>query len=135
MPAPDLWRTSIRRLLPDPGGVPDADLLARFRDARDAAAFELLVYRHGPLVWSACRRLLGDHHAAEDAFQATFLALARQAGSIREGHSVPAWLHRVAVRAGIHWRRRNRRALAPLTEDAIDPTRGPADEAGDGETA
>ena len=83
MPAPDLWRMPMRRLLPDRGGVPDADLLARFRDARDAAAFELLVYRHGPLVWAACRRLLGEHHAAEDAFQATFLAPARRAGSIR----------------------------------------------------
>ena len=51
MPPTDLWRTAARRLRPDAAGVPDADLLARFRAARDEAAFELLLYRHGPLVW------------------------------------------------------------------------------------
>ena len=82
--------TAIRGPVPALEAVPDADLLTRFRTARDEAAFELLVYRHGPLVWAACRRLLADHHAAEDAFQAVFLALARQAGSIRPaGRSRP----------------------------------------------
>src|SRR5689334_2552821 len=128
MAAPDLWRTSIRRLLPDPGGVSDADLLARFRDARDAAAFELLVYRHGPLVWAACRRLLGEHHAAEDAFQATFLALARRAGSIRRADALSAWLHRVAVRAGSRLARA-RRPLAPPETDPPDPAPGPVERA------
>src|SRR3954468_19188428 len=102
MPAADLWQRSVRHLLADPAAVSDADLLARFRAGRDQAAFELLVYRHGPLVWAACRRLLHDHHDAEDAFQAAFLALARRAGSIRRSASVPAWLHRVAVRAARH---------------------------------
>src|SRR6476620_10080028 len=105
MPAPDLWRTAARALSPDAAGVSDADLLARFRDARDEAAFELLVYRHGPMVWATCGRLLRDRQAAEDAFQATFLALARRARSVRT-RSVPAWLHRVAVRAGLYLLRR-----------------------------
>src|SRR6476469_3732621 len=101
MPAPDLWRTAARALVPDASGVSDADLLTRFRNARDEAAFELLVYRHGPMVWSACRRLLNDQHLAEDAFQATFLALSRRADAIRRIDTVPAWLHRVAVRASL----------------------------------
>src|SRR3954449_9005485 len=112
MPAPDVWRTAARALVRDASGVSDADLVARFRDARDEAAFELLVYRHGPMVWAACRRLLRDRHAAEDAFQATFLALARRAHSVRT-RSVPAWLHRVAVRAGHYLLRRARRRPAP----------------------
>src|SRR3954451_20079159 len=102
MSAPDLWRKTVRTLLPDTTGVPDADLMARFRDTRDEAAFELLLYRHGPMVWAACRRLLADRHAAEDPCQARYVALARRARSIRRTQSVPAWLHRVAVRAGLH---------------------------------
>src|SRR5829696_1120288 len=137
MPAPDLWRTTVRTLLPDAAGVPDADLLARFRDARDEAAFELLVYRHGPLVWAACRRLLRDRHAAEDAFQATFLALARRAGSIRRTRSVPAWLHRVAVRAGHYLLRRARRRPVPVGPGprAVDSRPGPADRAAGADAA
>jgi RNA polymerase sigma factor (sigma-70 family) len=135
MAAPDLWRTAVHGLVPALAEVPDAELLRRFHASRDEAAFELLVYRHGPLIWAACRRMLRDHHAAEDAFQATFLALARQAGSIRGGRSVPGWLHRVAVRAGIHLRRRNRRTQLPLGDDVIDPARGPTEAADDRETA
>src|SRR4051812_34012060 len=131
MPAPDLWRTAARALSPDAAGVPDADLLDRFRDARDEAAFELLVYRHGPMVWATCRRLLRDRHAAEDAFQATFLALARRAHSVRRTRPVPAWLHRVAVRAGHYLVRRAHRRPVPVGPgpDAIDSGPGPADRA------
>jgi DNA-directed RNA polymerase specialized sigma24 family protein len=58
----------------------DAQLLEQFALQRDEAAFEALVHRHGPLVFGVCRRLLFDAHDAEDAFQATFLILARKAG-------------------------------------------------------
>src|SRR6516162_7517805 len=82
----------------DAAGPADADLLARFAAHRDEAAFELLVWRHGPLVLGVCRRWLRDRYAAEDAFQATFLALARRAGAISRRPSVAGWLYRVAGR-------------------------------------
>jgi RNA polymerase sigma-70 factor (ECF subfamily) len=76
----------------------DAELLGRFRTQRDEASFTLLVQRHGPMVMGVCRRLLGEHHGAEDAFQATFLVLCRSAASIHTGGSLAAWLHGVAKR-------------------------------------
>ena len=60
-------------------GLSDAQLLARFRTQRDEAAFVALVARHGPMVLAVCRGVLRDEHAAEDAFQATFLILVRKA--------------------------------------------------------
>src|SRR3954466_13521165 len=89
----------------------DPGPLARYAAGGDADAFELLVWRHGGLVLGVCRRGLGDEHAAEDAFQATFLALARQGGSGRGG--VPAWLHRVARRVAVRARTGERRAVKP----------------------
>ena len=82
-------------------GVGDAELLGRFAATGDEAAFELLVRRHQGLVFGVCRRILGDHHDAEDAFQATFLALARKAGGIGKRQAVAAWLFRVAYRAAL----------------------------------
>src|SRR5262245_37674325 len=78
--------------------LPDDRLLERFALGRDEAAFEALLHRHGPLVLGVCRRVLFDAHAAEDAFQATFLVLARRAGSIARPTQLGNWLYGVALR-------------------------------------
>jgi RNA polymerase sigma factor (sigma-70 family) len=90
----------------------DAELLGRFARSRDDAAFELLFWRHGPLVWSVCRRLLGTSPDAEDAFQATFVVLARKAKSIGDGSAVAGWLHQVAWRAALNARKARARRTA-----------------------
>ncbi len=90
----------------------DADLLERFRRRREEAAFTLLVQRHGPMVLAVCRRILGDIHDAEDAFQATFLVLVRSAGAIRKRQSLASWLHGVAARIAHKTRMRSIRQKA-----------------------
>ncbi|HKB05668.1 MAG TPA: efflux RND transporter periplasmic adaptor subunit [Gemmataceae bacterium] len=105
---------------PGAGGPADADLLARFAAARDEGAFELLVWRHAEMVLRACRGVLRDHHAAEDAAQAAFLALARRATAVGRRGTVAGWLYRVARR--VAWRAaRRRRLVLP----AVDPDRVP----------
>jgi RNA polymerase sigma-70 factor (ECF subfamily) len=83
------------------GGLPDRDLLERFSANRDAVgelAFTALVARHGPMVLVVCRRMLRDPSDVDDAFQATFLVLARKAGSIRVADSLGPWLYGVSTR-------------------------------------
>jgi RNA polymerase sigma factor (sigma-70 family) len=89
-----------------PGSPTDADLLERFLARRDQAAFELLVWRHGRMVLSVCRRLLRDPQDAEDAFQSTFLVLVRKARSIRRREAVAGWLYQVAHRCALKARAR-----------------------------
>jgi RNA polymerase sigma factor (sigma-70 family) len=110
----------------------DERLLADFVSHRDGSAFDGLVRRHGPMVLRVCRDLLGDRELAEDAFQATFLVLARRASSIRDRGSIGRWLYEVACRIS----RRERRRLArlrsqerqvPEMEAAAPPDFDPAD--------
>src|SRR6516165_7165764 len=88
----------LSHLVPAASAPSDAALLERFVAARDEAAFEILLRRHGPMVWGVCLRQLGDATDAEDAFQATFLVLARKAGAIGRQELLANWLYRVALR-------------------------------------
>jgi RNA polymerase sigma factor (sigma-70 family) len=102
----------------DAEGVPDAELLRRYLQG-DEAGFELLVYRHGAMIFGVCRRLLGDHHDAEDAFQAVFLTLARKARSIRQGVCLPAWLHTTANRLALRILAERRQSVAAIDDRAL----------------
>src|SRR5579883_2837455 len=75
-------------------GLSDARLLEQFIADGDELAFDALMTRHGPLVWSVCRSILNDPHDVEDAFQASFLILVRKAPSLRVGDSLCGWLYR-----------------------------------------
>src|ERR1700678_751883 len=108
---------------------PDSTLLDRFTRDGDERAFTDLVERHGPMVLRVCQRVLADRHAAEDAFQATFLILARQARSIRCPGSLAAWLHGVAHRVALKARtaeaRRQQRETSAADRNAADPPPDP----------
>ncbi len=98
------------------GHLGDEELLGRFvsgrRDEAGEDAFAALVERHGPMVLGVCRRVLGDRHEAEDAFQATFLVLARKAGAIARRECLANWLHGVASRTALDARARVERRRA-----------------------
>src|SRR6476646_11709777 len=96
-----LQRLRRAMLLRDGAGRTDGQLLEDYLSRRDQAALAALVRRHGPMVWGVCRRVLHNWHDAEDAFQATFLVLARKAGSITKQASVGSWLYQVAYRAAL----------------------------------
>jgi RNA polymerase sigma factor (sigma-70 family) len=85
--------------------LPDAQLLEQFVLRRDETAFEALLHRHGPLVFGVCRRLLYNRQDAEDAFQATFLVLARKAGAISRRALLANWLYGVAYRVATRARK------------------------------
>jgi RNA polymerase sigma factor (sigma-70 family) len=111
------------------GALSDAQLLERYASGdRPSAetAFTALVERHGPMVLGVCRRLLADSHLAEDAFQATFLILAKRARSVRNHHSLGGWLHRVARRIALRSRskinRRQVRERPAAREVAVNDT-------------
>jgi RNA polymerase sigma factor (sigma-70 family) len=112
------------------GALSDGQLLEQFATGRGEPrelAFAALVERHGPLVLRVCRSVLRDEAAAEDAFQATFMALARKAGSLWAQDSLASWLHQAAYRAAIHdrsatiRRRSHEHAAAALRPESVAP--------------
>ncbi len=110
---------------PDLAAVADDHaLLARFAADRDDAAFAALVRRHGPMVLGVCRRVVRDAHLADDAFQATFVVLARRPDAVRASASVASWLFGVARRVALAAKRRDTRLRR---RDAITSTLPPAD--------
>src|SRR5215468_8855333 len=118
----------LHRLSSDPDEVSDAALLDRFLRGGDESAFATLVCRHGPMVLGLCRRLLGNGHDADDAFQDTFLTLARSAPAVRHPEALACWLHGVALRlarkartAAERRRRREARAARGEPDPAHDP--------------
>src|SRR5947209_20462687 len=98
----------LRRLCGLFGSRPDASsdgvLLERFARHADEGAFAALVRRHGPLVWSVSRRVARHEQDAEDVYQATFLLLARKAGTIRKSNAIGSWLYGVAHRLALRTR-------------------------------
>src|SRR5690349_10559909 len=86
------------------GSLADQELLERFLASRDEGAYVALLRRHGPMILRICRRVLTREPDAEDAFQATFLVLARQAGTIRKHASLASWLHSVAYHIALEMR-------------------------------
>lgn len=121
------WWTSLRTRSVEGGVTPslpvgaaatsDEELLRRFVVERDDRAFAELVGRHGGMVMGVCRRVLGQAHDAEDAFQAVFLVLSRKAETLRRAGSLPAWLHRTAFRTALRARAQRGRRREQATED------------------
>jgi RNA polymerase sigma factor (sigma-70 family) len=107
----------LRRLC-DQAVLPEDDLLLkRFVADNDRVAFEQLIARHGPMVLGTARRLVDDSHDAEDVFQAVFLSLARLAKTIRQGRTLPAWLHKTTCRVAAQARKnRASKSKASLPE-------------------
>lgn len=106
----------------------DAEVLGRFVARQDQAAFAELVRRHGGMVLQVCQRVLGHVQDAEDAYQATFIILARKAASVSPPEAVGAWLHGVAYRTALNARklRGKRRQVQP--GEGADPVARERDE-------
>jgi RNA polymerase sigma factor (sigma-70 family) len=107
--------------------LPDGQLLERYVKAGDDAAFAALVERYGPLVLGVCQRVLRDSHAAEDAFQATFLVLVRKASTLDRRGPIGNWIYTVAYRTAVKARAnaarrriRETRALPMPAEQTMD---------------
>jgi RNA polymerase sigma factor (sigma-70 family) len=115
------------RRLARPEEPADAALLEQYAGGQDAA-FGELVRRHGLLVWRVCRRMLPQAADAEDAYQATFLALAKRDGAIRRPESLAGWLHATAFRIARRLRQDISRRTLAEAEVLQTPTVDPANE-------
>ncbi|HEV3438159.1 MAG TPA: sigma-70 family RNA polymerase sigma factor [Gemmata sp.] len=107
---------------PSESETTDGRLLEQFIQAKDELAFAELVRRLGPMVLGVCRRIIGNIHLAEDAFQAAFIVLARRANDVRPREGVRGWLYGVAVRTArearaVSARRRTREVTVPAVPD------------------
>jgi RNA polymerase sigma factor (sigma-70 family) len=122
-------RPLVNRLLhtigKDGGQLSDAQLLERFVRAKDEAAFESLLWRHGPMVLALCQRLLRHRHDAEDAFQAVFLVFFRKAHAISRRECVAGWLYKVAYRVALKARARVRAAVRADDDSLIESLPAP----------
>ena len=99
-------------LLREEAGLTDGHLLEEFISRRGEAGLAALVRRHGPMVWGVCRRVLRNHHDAEDAFQATFLVLVRKAASVVPREMVANWLYGVANQTALKARAKTATRMA-----------------------
>jgi RNA polymerase sigma factor (sigma-70 family) len=121
----DLIQHLRRSVLCDHAGMTDSQLLDRVVDHGDATALAVVVRRHGAMVWSVCRRILRNHHDAEDAFQATFLVLSRRAGSVQPREKLAHWLCGVARKTALYAqatlcrRSRRERQVQSMPETAV----------------
>src|SRR5262245_42006400 len=114
-------------LLRDRHVLADRRLMESFSADGDETSFEILVKRHGPMVLGVCRRVIGNLHDAEDAFQAVFLVLAKKAASIARCDLIGNWLYGVAYRTALQARGRlvRRRAQETQVRDMPQPAVAP----------
>src|SRR6476660_4039149 len=120
----------LKQMVEDPGmkNLPDHNLLQRFIAQHDEAAFTVLIRRYGRTVFSVCRCLLPCEADAEDAFQATFLVLARKAESIRKGQSLGSWLYGVAYKTALKARAKAANRRSHEVKAPVRPVSSPADD-------
>jgi RNA polymerase sigma factor (sigma-70 family) len=123
----DLLMRYVRRLAATRTDIAPSDsvLLERVLHQNDGAALELVMRRHGPMILGVCRRILGERHLVEDAFQATFLVLLRRGSTIRARESLAGWLYRIAFRIALRARGQclkiDSRAIATARANGPEP--------------
>ena len=118
---------TIQRLIAPPERLDDRTLLNRFASTRDEISFGVLVRRHGGLVFDVCRNVLRDSTDAEDAFQTTFITLARQANRLGRQGSLAGWLHTTAYRAALNAKRSRSRRRSHESRQILDRDFGSCD--------